>query len=231
MITLIYAPGDASLADRLANDLAAADYEVSRTVLPGQNPIAVYLISPHSSYDSGVQRQLERALDEHQHVIPIMAAPAPTPRLIDNLQRLDFSDGRYPIDSLLTRIQELSAPNAPRPLAVLTTARRRSNRRAGLVLLGLVLLMFLIGVYLVGSGTVRFPNEEYDLQETARVDQRNAIIAPTIELLLPRSTVDAASFDLTVTAAPTRLRQFLAETATSYVVGSKTPEPTWTPVP
>jgi hypothetical protein len=231
LITLIHAPGDTLLADRLSNDLAAAGYEISRSVSPGMENLAIYLISPHSSYDSGIQRQLEGALDAHQHVIPIIAAPAQTPHLINNLQRLDFSEGRYPIDSLLARIQQLSAPDAPRPMTTLTTTRRRANRRTGYVLLGLVLLLFAAGLYLVGSGIVQFPTAEYDIQETARVDQRNTVIAPTIDPWLPRSTSDAASFDLTVTAAPTRLREFMAQTATSYVVGTKTPEPTWTMTP
>jgi hypothetical protein len=231
LITLIHAPGDASLADRLSNDLAAAGYEVSRTVQTGSGHLAVFMISPHSSYDSAAQRQLESALDAHQHVIPVIATPAPTPQLINNLQRLDFSEGRYPIERLVASIEQLSAPDAPRPMTTLTTARRRANRQAGYVLLAMIIVLFGAGLYLVGSGTVQFPNAEYDIQETARVDQRNTVIAPTIQPWLPRSTTDAESFPLTVTAAPTRLQGFLAETATSYVVGTKTPEPTWTYTP
>jgi hypothetical protein len=231
LITLIHAQGDAALAERLANDLTAAGYEVSRTIQAGADNLSIYLISPHSSNDSTVQQQLERALDAHQHVIPVVAGAATTPKLINNLQRLDFSEGRYPINDLTARIQQLSAPDAPRPMTTLTAARRRSNRQAGYVLLGMVVLLFGAGVYLVGSGIVQFPNAEYDIQETARVDQRNTVIAPTIDPWLPHSTNDAVAFPLTVTAAPTRLRDFMAETATSYVVGTKTPEPTWTYTP
>lgn len=230
MITLIHAPGDAPLAERLSNDLAAAGYEVSKAVQTGTQHMSVFIISPHSSYDSAAQRQLEQALDAGQHIIPVMAAPAPSPKLINNLPLLDFSQG-YPFDQLKARIEALSSPDAPRPMTALTTARRQSNRQTGLVLLALVAVMFAAGLYLVGSGIVQFPEEEYDIQETARVDQRNTVIAPTIDPLLPRTTADAESFPLTVTAAPTRLQEFMAETATSYVVGTKTPEPTWTPDP
>ncbi len=231
MITLIHAPGDATLAERLSDDLAAAGYEVSRTVQPGTQPITVFIISPHSSYDSGAQRQLELALDANQYIIPIIAAPAPAPKLIDNLPRLDFSENNYPFDELNTRLQSLSAPDAPRPMTTLTPSRRRANQQTAVVLLALVAVMFVAGVYLVGGGIVQFPEAEYDIQETARVDQRNTVIAPTIDPLLPRTTADAEAFPLTVTAAPTRLQEFMAETATSYVVGTKTPEPTWTPDP
>jgi hypothetical protein len=160
-----------------------------------------------------------------------MTTPVKLPQLINNLQALDFTEGNYPLNELLERIKILSDPAAPRPLTVLTPTIRKSNRYYGILILALVLVMFISGIVLVGGGVVIYPKEEYDLKETQRVDQRNAIIIPTLTLVIPHTTQDALSFDATVQSLPTRLQPFLAETATSFIAGSATPGATLTPPP
>jgi hypothetical protein len=229
MITLAYAPGDAALGTQIRQDLQRSGQNVSEQV--EKNSVLIALISPQSNADAGVQAKIIEALDKHIHIIPVQAGNAPLPKLIDNLPPLDFTDGKYPIDALKQTIETLNAPDAPRPLTALTPSKRKSNQRAGLVLLIPVFLMFLAGLYLVGVMHVQYPQSEYDLQETARVQQRNTLIGPTLQVVLPRTTADALAFDTTVEALPTRLREFAAATATSYIAGTATPEPTWTFTP
>lgn len=225
MLTLLYTPADAATGARLKEDLQQAGYSVSDQVQSGSSAILIMLLS-NAPLD---EQKLIQALDNHQHVIPILTAPVSLPALISNLQPLDFTEGKYPLLELLTRITTLTDPAAPRPLTVLTPTKRKSNRNAAMVLLIPVVIMFISGIILIGGGVVQYPQEEYDLKETQRVEQRNAIIIPTLTLVLPRTTEDALSFDSTVQAMPTRLQPFLAETATSFIVGSATPAPTLTP--
>jgi hypothetical protein len=231
MIKVTHAPGDALLGARLEQDLRKAGYELSDTVGQGRDALLIALVSPQSNAEPVVQGDIIRALDSHLHIIPVMAATAPLPKLINNLPPLDFTEGKYPFDALQQTVDALLMPDAPRPLTALTPSRRKANQRAGLFLLIPVVLMFIAGIYLVGVMGVQYPQAEYDIQETARVDQRNTLIAPTLDLILPRTTADALAFEITVTALPTRLRDFAAETATSYIAGTKTPMPTWTYTP
>jgi hypothetical protein len=226
-LTLIYNPVDASTGVQLKQDLEQAGYTVSDQVQAGADTVLLVLLSS-TAVD---EKKLVQALDNHQHIIPILTAPVSLPRLIDNLPPLDFTQGKYPLLELLTRITALNDPAAPRPLTVLTPTKRKSNRNAALVILIPILMMFISGIILIGGGVVKYPQKEYDLKETQRVEQRNAIIQPTLDLLLPRTTQDALAFDSTIQAVPTRLQPFLAETATSFIVGSATPAPTGTDAP
>lgn len=112
---------------------------------------------------------------------------------------------------------------------------RRSNLNSALFISIPMLLSFFIAIYLIGARNVQMPLEEYDQVETARASQRNTLIAPTLEYMLPKNEVEAAAFDATVQAASTRLRPFLIATATATAQGTypvtETPRPTSTPRP
>ena len=112
---------------------------------------------------------------------------------------------------------------------------RRRNLNSAIFISIPMLLTFFIAIYLIGFRNVQMPLSEYDDIETARVQQRNTLIAPTLEYMLPKNAQDAANFDATVTAAPTRLRPFLIGTATATAQGTylvtETPRPTSTPRP
>jgi hypothetical protein len=231
MITLAYAPADAKLGGQLKGDLERVGYALSEKVGRGKDALLIALISEQGNRDSNVQAKIEQALDQHIHIIPVMASTAPLPALINNLPPMDFTEGSYPFEALQAAIDALTSPDAPRPLTALTPSKRRSNRQTGLILMIPVLVMFVAGLYLVGVMGVQYPQSEYDIQETARVQQRNTLIGPTLEVVLPRTTADALAFDTTVQALPTRLREYAAATATSYIAGTKTPEPTWTYTP
>jgi len=58
------------------------------------------------------------------------------------------------------------------------------------------------------------------------MDQRNTLIAPTLEPLIPVGQFAISQFDLTVTAVPTRLREYLIGTVTATAQGTFIPSPT-----
>jgi hypothetical protein len=211
---LLYAPGDAEFARRLRDALAERGYTAADGVQPGDETLALLVQTPAAFADSDVMSGVYAALDAQQHVIPVMRTNAPLPKLIAHLTPIDFS-GAFAMDELTARIDYLLSPDGPAPLVLLTPSRRRRNRKAGWVFTVLALAIFAIGIYMVGVLGLRSPTEEYDAVETQRVDVRNTIIAPTLDAFLPRSSEDAANFQPTVDAMPTRLRPFLAATATA----------------
>lgn len=195
-----------TLAERLTADLAQAGFDATSAPL-----IMILPLTAHTS----AEQALFDALDTHQHVIAIVADDQPLPQVIDHLQPLDFRKGAYPFELLTREIRRLQSPDAPPPMVVLTPNKRKANRQSAIIFVLMVLVMFGVGIYLVGGQIVQFPVDEYNAVETERVDQRNTIIAPTVEALLPRSTEQALNFDATLQAAPTRLRDFVRQTATA----------------
>lgn len=205
-LTVINAPENAKLAQRIRDDLASDGVTIHDTVHPDPKSITVIVFSPEALANDAVQAQLYTALDHHQHIVPVLASAVDLPRLINHLQPLDFSAG-YNAKALRETVATLSGPNAPKPLTVLTPNQSRANRRFGLIFAVLALVVFGISVYLIAVEGLRAPEEELFLYETQ--------IVVTIDAALPRSTADAAAFPATVTAVSTRDREGLAATATA----------------
>lgn len=224
-ITIAHADADRALAEKLAQDLTRLSQQDA--------DLLVVLVSPASNTDKDVQKQLIAAAEARQHIIPLLVTDTKLPRLIDHLPPLDFRSGAYPFDTLKARIAELTAPDAPRPLTTHTPSLKRANLNSALFIAIPMLLTFFIAIMLIGFGGVQMPLEEYDLVETARVQQRNTLIGPTLDYLLPRDAAGAANFGATVEAAPTRLQPFLEQTATATMQGTypvtSTPRPSATP--
>ena len=87
----------------------------------------------------------------------------------------------------------------------------------GYVLVGIIAVIFAVSTYLLATGFIAMPKEEYDEIDTQAAIQRDLMIGPTMEYLstvLPRGTDQAAAFPATLQAIPTVLRPFVAETAT-----------------
>jgi hypothetical protein len=210
-LNLTYAPGDATLAARIQQDLRAAGYTVHEPAQPNAPLVAV--LSPGANTDQAVQNRIIQALDQHQHIIPVFAQTVPLPKLIDHLQPLDFSSS-YNFPALTARLDGLAT--ARPPLTVRTPTIRKANRRIGYVLVFLALFWFALGFFLVGGGFVRPPDSEYNAIETEIVLTRNYYL----DMNRPRTTEQAANFPATLKAAPTAQRPFLVETATAMVVSS-----------
>lgn len=213
-ITLAFIPADSALSSRIRGDLEGARFQVVDAVQPGRESLLVLVLSPQAVNDPSIQQAMITALDHHQHIIPVLAAPVALPPLINNLQPLNFSQ-EYHAQALLERIGRLSAPDAPPPLTVLTPSRQAANRRAALFFLGIVALIFISGLVLIGTGFIRAPEDEFAGIETQiYLTQRYFI-----DRGLPRSTEQAAEFAETIEHIPTRARVQLIQTATAVAAG------------
>lgn len=218
MLTLAYIQKDAALAARLQKDLEAAGQTVTADLQPGLANILIVLVSPTSVTDTAVKASIVQALDNTQHIIPVLTAPTVLPKMIDHLQPLDFSTG-YPFSTLTEQIAILSAPGARLPLKVRTPSVNARNRGTAVWLVIFAVISFIVGIVLVGFYGIQAPREEYNGVDTE--------VAATVQMYLrtniPRSTEDAINFPATVQAAPTSQRPFLVETATAQVT-TPTPE-------
>ncbi len=211
-ITVISAPGDAALADRVRQDLQAAGYALVDTPPAEAGHILVAVLSPAGGSDPAVNAAITTALDNGQHVLPVLAQAAPLPKWIDHLAVLDFSD-HYDAEALRQYAAALAAPGAARPLKVITPRVQAANRRAGLWLGALAVLWLVIGLVLVGVFHVQAPLEEFNTVDTLEA----ATIQAAVGRNLPRSTQEAENFPLTIEAAPTAQRPLLIATGTALV--------------
>lgn len=214
LVALHFVDHDAALAQRLRADLIAAGHAVAETPSDQAHAILVVILSPRALEDLPFQQAVVEALERHQHILPVLAAPTPLPQLINHLQALDFSKAVQP-ERLLAQVERLSAPDAPRVMTVLTPGRRAANRRVGLLLGIMMLGIFAVSIWGVASGIVRAPENEFASVETQVILTR----AYYIDNALPRSSEDALNFAATITANPTRSRVQLIATATAIAGG------------
>jgi hypothetical protein len=229
VVNIVTMPEVVALTDRIRADLRAAGHEVRELSAPveGARPILIAVLSPGAvtpedvrgkprptAEMSPVMQAIMTALDNRQHVIPVVAEAVDLPRVIDHLQPHDFSQG-YDAGPLLNRLRDLSGPDAPPPLTALTPRVRAANRRAGIIAAALVSVIFVIAVIAVGSGTVRAPENEFASVETQIILTRNFYIDDA----LPRTTEQAASFPTTVLDARPSVMPFLIATASAIAGG------------
>jgi hypothetical protein len=239
MLKITYASQDEALARRIMSDLSGAGYQIAEaddTSGNSRDDVLIAIISADANADSTVQNQLFAALDNSQHVIPVLARPAEVPALINHLHVLDFS-GSYDFAALRGAVDAALSPDTPRPLRVLTPAAKRTNRRAGVLLGALALFWFILGIYGVAVLGIQAPQEEYSAIDTQAAATQAFFINPELDrygAFLPDSSDEAGSYEATLRAVPTVYRPFMAQTATS--VGAGTPlatndARTATPVP
>ncbi|MEZ4667638.1 MAG: hypothetical protein R3E39_06935 [Anaerolineae bacterium] len=210
MLTITHAQEDAQLAHKLINDLTKQGQAISETPQKGREHILIAVISPASNNDLQVQTAITDALDNSQHIIPVLAQAAVLPKWIDHLKALDFTDS-YPLDTLIKQIELLSSGKAGLPLKVLTPRARGKNRNVGYWLAALALVWFILGIILVGFFGIQAPREEYNNIDT----EVAATVMVILEGNIPHSTEEAANFPATVQAAPTAQRPLLEATATA----------------
>ncbi len=213
-VTLIYAQPDSKLAARIRADLETAGASVHTSVQPGREALLVVLLSPAARDDDSVQQAIIAALDNGQHIVPLLAAPVELPRLIDNLEPLDFTE-QYEPARLLERLERLSRSDAPPPLVALTPARRAANRRSALFFSFFALLSFIAALVLIAGLGYGPPEEEFASVETQIFLTRNYFI----DNALPRTTEEAASFSATLERARPSVQPYLALTATAIAEG------------
>lgn len=208
MLTIICAPENRLLADRIRRELEAKKHLFLPALQPGADNILIVLLSSHK--DVAVDSTIIEALDNGQHIIPVLVENAPLPKLIDHLQPVNFA-GTYNLSELERRIQLLSSGEAGLPLKVLTPRARQKNRNIGYWLAIIAIIWFIIGVVLVGFFGAQAPRDTYNTIAT----QDFATIQFYLSQNIPRTTEEAANFPATVQAAPTAQRPYLIATASA----------------
>ncbi|MDX2138305.1 MAG: hypothetical protein SF123_09435 [Chloroflexota bacterium] len=219
MLTLINSQSDAALAQRIRRDVSAAGYGLTDSARSRED-VALLVLSQAALTDAQWQGALNDALDRGQHIVPIQADATPLPKLIDHLTPVDMRAG-YTFAPLHAAIDAALSPDAGLALKVLTPATRRSNNQSGLVVGLIALAMFIIGVIGVAVFNIEAPIEEFNAIDTQVALTRDPLIAPTLESylrFLPGSPDEAAVYAATVEAVPTRLRPFVAATATAVAI-------------
>lgn len=238
MLKLIYAEGDSAQAERILRDVRAfapVDDMRQPGAAQARGDLLLLVLSSRTMKDKLAAEVLYQALDQFQHVIPILIENMRLPNLVSNLVPVDYSAGPD-VAALRARIAFLQSADAPRPLRVLTPKTRRSNWAVASVFIALSGAMFCIGILAIGGGVSRPPEAEYNAVATAiqgTVDVEIEIALQDYMLFLPRSTEQAASYEATLRIVPTRYRPFMAQTATGVAVRTEralgTPPATATP--
>ncbi|MCA9910493.1 MAG: hypothetical protein KC519_17675 [Anaerolineae bacterium] len=219
MISILATAQDAAVESRLRSALLTAGHELNQQGI-AKDDLVIAVISQTALQDKAFQDAVSTALDNGQHIIPALAERVKLPKLIDHLVPVDLS-AINATEQLDTQIQSSFSPEARLPLRVRTPSVRRANRRSGLIVAFLALAMFAIGIYAVAVLNIEAPVEEYNQINTEAAATRDFIIAPTLETylrFLPGSVDEAAQYSATLQAIPTRLRPFVAATATAVAV-------------
>jgi hypothetical protein len=216
MLSLIYSRHDEAAANALRERLTTAGYTIGSVSPKREDPVIV-LLSPTALNDQDAQNALFSALDVGHHIIPVTTEPMTLPKYIDHLTPVD----RTHFEALRAAIEAAQQPDAGLSLKVLTPSTRRSNTRAGLVVGLIAFGMFIVGVIGIAVFNIEAPLEEYNLVDTEVAQTRDILIAPTLEgylRYLPGSLEQAAEYPATVQAVPTRIRPFVAATATAVAI-------------
>jgi hypothetical protein len=198
MTTIVFNPTDSVLAERIRADL---------TGISSDENTSIFVLSPQAVSDPDVQTAVAEAIDQHRHIIPVLAKAAPLPQLIEHMEPVDFSQN-YDFDRLMAR---LAASSGELQMKVHTPKTVKGNRYTGLIVAFFAIVMFLAGLYGVGVMGLQAPTDEYNAVETEIIETRNAYI----DAALPRSTEDALNFQATVDGAAPTLRPLLVATVTA----------------
>lgn len=225
MLKIINTAGDKALAERIASNFRAADYEIG-TDASAHGDTAILILSPAALNDAGLHAAITEALDLSVHLVPVMAQAVALPKMIDHLDVVDFS-ADYDFSLLRAQVErELArefAPDAPLAMRALTPKVKRSNRMAGFVVGAAALIMFVAGLYGVGVLGLQAPIKEFNNDFTALALTRDLIAAPELAIyaqFLPQSTADATNYAPTLRAVPTVYRPLVALTATAVANGT-----------
>lgn len=199
MLHITYAPDDADIAERLKNDLAAANLALNQNML-------IVLVTPASMQDNTVLKAIDDAMRHEHLILPIKLRAAELPSAVDHLRPLDLSKG-YNFAPIQRAVRN----------AAIGKDVQSSNRRLLFYLGALAFIIFAIAIGSLASGIVAVPEDEFATENAIREQQIESFTFPTLDPLMPRTTDDAVAFPQTVEAANTRNAPLLMATATAIV--------------
>lgn len=218
MLKLLYTAGDAAVAERISGDFRQAGYEIASGA-PQRGDVVIFLLSPAGQADTALQTALVSALDLSLRIVPVRVQPVVLPHYIDHLDVVDFG-AAYDFPVLKAQVDYELAPDAPRPMRVLTPTVRRSNRSVGVVIALAVMIMFAAGLYGVGVMHIQAPIAEFNNEATMEAATVMKMLVPvmaTYAQSFPKSTEDAQNYPATLAAVPTVYRPLVAATATALI--------------
>jgi hypothetical protein len=219
MLILIHSHHDAARAESLRQRLLSSGYTFADASGEPTVPV-IALLSPAALQDTEARAALYRALDSGHHIIPVTTEALNLPKEVDHLTSVNLEED-VNLDALRQHIDAALQPDAGLPLKVLTPATRRSNSRAGLVIGLLAFVMFMAGIIGIAVFNIEAPLEEYNVVDTEVAQTRDLLLAPTLEgylRFLPGSLAQATEYPATLQAVPTRVRPFVAATATAVAI-------------
>lgn len=196
MIQIAYAPSDAELAEHIQRDLAAERLDLDHDYL-------LILLTPSALTEHSIIEAIDNAQNQNYRLAPLLIKPTPMPPSLQGVRPLNLTRG-YRKGALVSYLKHLDRGES----------LNRANRRALILALFLVLFMCSVSIFLIGGGVVRFPQREFNNQETLEAATRDFFLRPTLEAFQPRTTQDAQFFEATARAVPTYVRPFLVMTAT-----------------
>jgi len=197
MLNITFHESDRQLANTISRDLQALPFTLS-------NQYLIVIAGDPALKDGAVHEAVFDAREANKTVIVLQMTQTALPVDWQDVIVVDAKSG-YRARRLTAVIRQLEVGEQ-------RISRNNQYLFVGLVVTGIVFAAAIIGV---ASGTVVFPQEEYATENAANLNMIETFAAPTIEYLLPRSTEDAMQFEATFDAAPTRVRVYLALTATA----------------
>jgi hypothetical protein len=213
MLNITYAEQDAALATSIQKDVTASGLTLDHSYL-------LVLLSRLTLNDSTIQSAIQTALREKQRVVPVLVESGVTlPPELQSAKAIDLSGGYHPVRVIgALKRMELGEDRITRSWRLL------------IAMLAIVGIAFVASVWGITRGVIRFPAEEY-ATENARTDATlQALVGPTLQLIVPRTTDEAAGFQATLDALPRSMKsveQLAIGTATAQAktIATATPQP------
>lgn len=211
MLNITYAEQDANLATSIQKDITASGLTLDHSYL-------LVLLSRLTLNDAAIEAVIQKALQEKQRVVPVLVeAGAPVPPALQSSKAIDLTGG-YNSNRVIGAIKRME----------LGEDRITRSWRMMIAVLVIVAIAFVASVWGITRGMIRFPAEEY-ATENARTDATlQALVGPTLQMIVPRTTDEAANFQATLDAMPRsmkNLQELAIGTATAQAPVPPTAQP------
>lgn len=207
MITLHHTSDDQQLIANIRSTLESNGYSVNDQI-SDQTILNVIILSEKAGKEGMILQSVRDTISRNQQVLFILKEPVHLPRNFEHLPVLDFSYV-FNAKSLLSQVETLIDPNAPKPDYLASVNMIKSNTRLGVGVGIVVFLMFVLAIIGVISGALVPEPDEFAAPETQVYLTRNYYIDEAIALDDPE-----LSFDEKIQKARPTIQPYLILTAT-----------------